>query len=133
MFRGKSKEDILKTWLRAADEFTQTGHVGKFAIITGQTLFHLDHQEELWLATHVVEEIAGARAATNPDKVDAVLLRSRTLTSQLAVSSEDLLEECVRTNIIAAEDSKPRANAVSESIRRRRTAIGCKGRGYYFG
>lgn len=133
MFRGKSKDDILKIWLRAADEFSQTGHVGKFAIITGQTLFHRDHQEELWLATHVVEEIAGARAATNPDKVDAVLLRSRTVTSHLAVSSADLLNECVRANIIATEDSEPRANAISEAIQRRRKAIGCKGRGYYFG
>lgn len=134
MFAGISREDVLKIWLKAAGEFaqSQTPHVSAFVAITGQAEFNGEREEDLWLVAHVVEEIAGARATTNPDKVDAVLLRSRTVTSYVECSSEELLDECSKAGIIGVEEGKVRLNAIREAIQHRRRAFGLKGRGFYF-
>lgn len=135
MFDGKSKEDILRLWLKAAKEFSQspTPHVSAFGKLTGQAQWHWDGCEDLWFAIHIVEEIARARAATNPNKVDQVLLRSRLATTSIEGRSRDLIDECVKSGIItSAEDGKVELDAIRDAMRRRRREIGLKGRGYFF-
>lgn len=134
MFAGKSREEVLRIWLRAAEEFAQsaTPHVGAFLAKSGQAEFHGERGQELWLVAHVVEEIAGARSTTNPDKVDAVLLRSRTITSCVRGSSEELLDECAKMGILTGDQAGARLSSINQAIRRRRSAIGLKGRGFYF-
>lgn len=135
MFRRKSREDVLRIWLRAAEEFAQspTPHVGVFADITGQANREVTRNEGLLIAKHVAEEIAGARAQTNPDKVDAVFLQARFTTTLVWGDSDELLDECVRDGIVKdAAEKKQRLDAISGAIRRRRSAMGIKGRRYYF-
>jgi hypothetical protein len=135
MFEGKSRDDLLRLWLRAADEFTAspTPHVGEFALITGQVRNYILEADSSWVAMHVIEEIAGAKAKTSPDKVDKVLLRSRTMTSIVRGDAEELFDECIRDGIFkSVEESKQRLDAIVNAIQRRRRAIGLKGRGYFF-
>lgn len=135
MIAKKPREDVLRLWLRAADEFAKspTPHVGHFAGLTGEACWHVIKNQNLLTVTHVVEEIAGARAKTNPDKVDAVLLRSRLINSLLHGDADQLLDECVKDGIVRnAEEGKARLTAIWEAIQRRRQAIGLKGRGYVF-
>lgn len=135
MFEGKSRDDLLRLWLKASEEFSAspTPHVGEFALITGQVRNYILQADSSWVAMHVIEEIAGAKANTNPDKVDAVLLRSRSMTSFLRGDAEELLDECIRDGIVkSAEEGKQRLDVVSNAIQRRRSAMGLKGRGYFF-
>lgn len=135
MFFEGSRDEVLRMWLRAAEEFCQSSapNVGKFAALTGRVSAHGDLREELALAVHVIEEIAGARSTTKPDKVDRVLLRSSTITASIWGHSQSLLQECVQTHAITCEeDGERRLDSISMTIERRRRAFGLKGRGYSF-
>lgn len=133
MFEGKSETYILRTWLRAAEEFTEslTPHVGTFAAITGHAAWYTQNRDDLADMTRMIEEIAGARAATNPDKVDGILLRSKSPTSRLSRITDDLLQLCVNSGIlIGAEERSARQDAIRAALQRRRRAMGLKGRSY---
>lgn len=120
--------------MKAAEEFSNapTPHVAVFGKLTGQVEWHYDRHEDLWHAIHLIEEIVGARAATNPDKVDKVLLKSRQATISIEGTSRMLLDECDSEGIITPSDMKARLEAISNAIARRRAALGIKGRGYFF-
>lgn len=131
-----SRKEILLTWLQAAESFSnsQEPNVGHFSALTGRVSAHADHCEDLALAVHVVEEIAGTRSTTNSDKVDRVLLRSRMMTTSLRGHSKALLQECVKERLVPSEaEGNERLDAIRQAIQRRRNAMGIKGRGFFFG
>ncbi len=131
MFEGKSERDVLRIWLRAAEEFAQSAapHVAKFAVISGHAAWSVLRGDDLSDMTRVVEEIAGARAASNPGKVDAVLLRSGAVTMRLGTVTEDLLQSCVNLGILTSpEERTARADAIDNAVKRRRRSMGLKGR-----
>lgn len=135
MFFSIPRDEVLRLWLRAAEEFSKSTNpnVGQFAILTGRATAHADYREDLALAVHVVQEIAGARSGSNPDKVDRVLLRSGSITSSIWGHSEELLQECVKAGIIASErEARQLEDAISEAIARRRMKMGLRGRNYVY-
>lgn len=129
------RNDVLRLWLRAAEEFSKSTNpnVGQFAIFTGRVTADADQKEDLALAVHVVQEIAGARSGSNPDKVDRVLLRSGSITSSIWGHSEELLQECVKAGIIASErEANLVEQGISGAIARRRMTMGLKGRSFVY-
>jgi hypothetical protein len=124
----------VRIWLRAAEEFTQSPAppIGPFAVITADADWRFFRSQYLKVAVHVVEEIVRARAKTNPDKVDATLLRSRSIDSFVRGHCDDLLIECAKAGIIAGDaERNARLHGIDGAIERRRRAMGLKGRGYF--